>query len=434
MLPHGFDEPKNPVALMNRRLSLLFLAACPLLIPACRQHEEMSHEEQAWKRPSGKTWLIHYMPWYETPELRGRWGSHWTGHEKQHQPDRLGVDGKPDIWSHYHPLIGLYDSTDVKVLECQLLQMKIAGIDGVIVDWYGIGKAADYPDIHQATRAMFDAAGRNSMTFSVCYEDRSVAYMEELKILKPEDVRVHLTETLQWMDKEWFRHDHYQRIGGRPLMLNFGPMHIKDPSVWSAALGSVPDRPMFFGLHHLWKNAGGDGGFMWVNQNVWDGSPHESSIGQRLQMEYDHASTDPAKLIVSAYPGFRDIYAKPHPVLEYRDGATMGESLRTCMKSPSEIVQFVTWNDYGEGTMIEPTHEFGYTFLEVIQDERKKELGSQFPFSKNDLRLPARLLELRRKGTASEKAAERIARLIIQGEPAAARAELDRIAPVSTQS
>lgn len=417
---------------MSYRLTLT-LATCILLVSACRR-EEQAPKPTVWKREFGKTWLMHYMPWYATPEVRGHWGSHWTGHEKQHQPDRMKADGKPDIWSHFHPLIGLYDSTDANVLECQLLQMKIAGIDGVVVDWYGIGKTADYPEIHQAARAMFEAAGRNAMTFSVCYEDRSVAYMEELKILKPDQVRGHLTETLQWMEKEWFRHDHYHRIGGRPLMLNFGPMHIKDASVWSAALGSVPDRPMFFGLHHLWRNVGADGGFMWVNQSVWNNSPDEAAIGRRLQMEYDHASADPAKLMVSAYPGFRDVYQNPHPVLDHRGGATMGESLRTCMKGPWETVQFVTWNDYGEGTMIEPTHEFGYTFLEVIQDERRKELGASFPFSNDDLRLPARLLDFRRKNPSSAAVADGIARMIHRGDPAAARAELDRVSPAAPQS
>ncbi len=27
----------------------------------------------------------------------------------------------------------------------------------------------------------------------------------------------------------------------------------------------------------------------------------------------------------------------------------------------------MTWNDYGEGTMIEPTKEFGYGFLNTLQ-------------------------------------------------------------------
>ena len=105
----------------------------------------------------------------------------------------------------------------------------------------------------------------------------------------------------------------------------------------------------------------------------------------------------------------------------------MRESMQACLRGTSNIVQLVTWNDYGEGTMIEPTHEFGYTFLEVIQSERKQEIGSGFPFVKEDLGLPARLLALRRKPNPSTGACDRIATLIEAGDCAAARAELDRM-------
>lgn len=420
----GFPEHgRGPVRDIRRRLPMriLPLAICVLFsLPACRQKTEQANVP-SWTRKSGKTLLMHYMPWYETPEVRGAWGSHWTGHAKEHDPSLIDEQGLPDIWSHYHPLIGLYDSTDPDVLECQLLQMKIAGVDGVIVDWYGIGKAADYPAIHDATREMFSAAGTNGMKFSVCYEDRSIGYMEELRILKPEESGAHLTDTFRWMQEEWFREPQYVRLGGRPLVLNFGPMHVKDPAVWSSALGSVPDRPALYGLHHLWKQAGADGGFMWVNQSVWNGSPDEEAIRERLQKEYDHASDDTAKLIVSAYPGFRDVYEDPHPVLDHRNGATMKESLRACMAGPWDIVQLVTWNDYGEGTMIEPTREFGYTFLEVIQEERRAEQGEDFPYRKDDLRLPAMLLALRRNASVAAGTCDQIAELIRGGDCAAAR-------------
>lgn len=411
---------------MKSTVRLLPVLAGVLLV-SCQQKQETA--SQPYARTSGKTLLMHYMPWYETPAVRGQWGSHWTGHEKQHKPDQIGADGMPDIWSHFHPLIGLYDSTDADVLECQLLQMKIAGVDGVIVDWYGIGPSADYPSTHAATRAMFDAAGRQDMKFAVCYEDRSIAYMEELKVLKPDQVPGHLTDTLQWMQKNWFSQPQYFRLVGRPLVLNFGPMHVRDAATWSAALGSVPDRPAFYGLHHLWKDVGADGGFMWVNQSAWNGSPDEATIRQRLQVEYDHASTDPAKLIVSAYPGFNDVYAQSHPVLDHRDGKTMRESLRACMQTPSDIVQLVTWNDYGEGTMIEPTHEFGYKFLEVIQSERKTELGQDFPFQPEDLQLPSELLSIRRKTGVPRETGDRIASLIAAGDCTTAREEIARVNP-----
>jgi hypothetical protein len=34
-----------------------------------------------------------------------------------------------------------------------------------------------------------------------------------------------------------------------------------------------------------------------------------------------------------------------------------------------DYIQIVTWNDYGEGTMIELTREFGYTFLTLLQEK-----------------------------------------------------------------
>lgn len=33
----------------------------------------------------------------------------------------------------------------------------------------------------------------------------------------------------------------------------------------------------------------------------------------------------------------------------------------------TEMIQICTWNDYGEGTIIEPTDEFGTTFVDIIQ-------------------------------------------------------------------
>lgn len=35
--------------------------------------------------------------------------------------------------------------------------------------------------------------------------------------------------------------------------------------------------------------------------------------------------------------------------------------------SHTDIVQICTWNDYGEGTVIEPTLEFGTQFVDIIQ-------------------------------------------------------------------
>jgi hypothetical protein len=73
--------------------------------------------------------------------------------------------------------------------------------------------------------------------------------------------------------------------------------------------------------------------------------------------------------------------------LNYSNGDIFKLTLEYAEKAQPAVIQIITWNDYGEGTIIEPTIERGYAELEVLQDFRKKYDGS-FAFSKADLRAP----------------------------------------------
>lgn len=387
----------------------------------------------AWQpapTPAGKVLLMHYMPWYVTPAVRGVWGSHWKGPQGQHRPDQRGPDGRPDIWSHYHPLIEPYDSSDPHVLECQLLQMRLAGINGVVADWYGIGPHADHPSIHVATEALFEATRKFGLTFAACYEDRAVDLAVNWQRLDPALTTNELTATLRWMQDHWFSQPHYVRLDGRPLLLNFGPMYFRDPAAWQTAFAGLPERPYFFGLHHLWRQAGADGGFTWVHYDPWEGAPDQRQILTRIGEVFTYFSSDPRQVLVSAYPGFNDVYTNEfHHELAYRDGATLRETLQVAVAGPWPVIQLVTWNDYGEGTMIEPTHEFGYTFLEIIQEQRRQEGGGPFPYTAADLRLPARLFALRKGGQVAAGDLDDVARLLVAGQTDQARARLDQLTP-----
>ncbi|MCB1070370.1 MAG: hypothetical protein KDL31_08440 [Kiritimatiellae bacterium] len=375
-----------------------------------------------------KILMMHYMPWYRTKAVRGFWGSHWTGHNAEHNPDQIGEDGLPDIWSHYHPLIGLYDSTDPDVLECHLLQMKLAGIDGVIADWYGIAGVADFPEIHDATRALFDAARINGMTFAACYEDRTIQLQVEWGKLEPDQIPQQLAETFRWMEDNWFSHAHYQQFLDRPLVLNFGPIYVRDPAPWNAARNALSVKPVLFGLHHIWRLAGGDGGFTWVHHEPFQDVSSPETIRTRIGEVFSYFSKNPDEVIVSAYPGFNDVYThERHQELAYRDGKTLEQTLEVGMAGPWKMIQLVTWNDYGEGTMIEPTHEFGYRFLEIVQDARRQEQGASFRYTHEDLRLPARLLDLRRTGNLDRSELDAIADHLARGQTPEARRLLDRL-------
>ena len=98
--------------------------------------------------------FVHYMPWYQSEEFSGSWGWHWT--MNHFDPTVLNENGRPTVASHYMPLTGPYDSADPAILEYQVLLMKMSGMDGVIVDWYGTSDFRDYAAINQATEELFD--------------------------------------------------------------------------------------------------------------------------------------------------------------------------------------------------------------------------------------------------------------------------------------
>lgn len=402
---------------MTKPTTLLALA-----LLALSALSSLAHAETTRDAPARKTMLMHYMPWYESPDVRGVWGGHWTGWGR-HNPEAIGEDGLPDIYSHFHPLIGLYDSADPHVVECQLLQMKIAGVDGVIADWYGIANAADYPPIHEATKVLFDKAGEFDMSFAVCFEDRTVEVQVKQNKLAEDRIPDHLAETLGWLESNWFSQEHYFRIDGRPLFMLFGPIYVHEPKPWDIALSSIDTRPMFFPLHHLWQKAGGDGGFTWVHQQAWEGEPTRDQILSTLDGIFRHPARDPAlvaeQVIASVVPGFIDIYDQSYLTLDHREGKTLDEHLEVVMNGPWPVVQLVTWNDYGEGTMFEPTHEFGYRFLEQLQDVRRAEGG--ITGTHQDLRLPARLLEIRRSEYTDTAHLDQISAALSDGRYDAAR-------------
>jgi hypothetical protein len=384
---------------------------------------------EARAQGSGKTLLMHYMPWFQSPEVTGFWGPHWTAFDNSFDPELI-INGRREIWSNYYPLIGPYDSSDPDVLEYHLLLMKLAGVDGVIADWYGLSSAVDYPLVHAGTLALFDATADFGLEFSVCYEDRTVGVLLDQGLLTPAGVEAHLTSEFQWMDGNWFGSPHYTRSGGRPLLLNFGPISVQDPTPWDNSLASLPLRPDLFSLHNLWTTNDADGGFAWVHWSAWAGDPPEPTVKQRLTGIFDGVSTNPTRVIPSAVAGFDDAYASGQgfPFLDHRGGETLRVALDLAIDGPWPVVQLVTWNDFTEGTMIEPTEEFGYTFLEVIQQRRRDELGPSFEFDASDLRLPHRLFVLRKFGAASDTQLDAVSDLLRTGQVDQARVELSAIA------
>ena len=75
-----------------------------------------------------------------------------------------------------------------------------------------------------------------------------------------------------------------------------------------------------------------------------------------------------------AYPGFHDFYEQGNAGSSYfeiphDDGETLDTIFQLLFEQNEkfDLLQLATWNDFGEGTMFEPTFEFGFDFLNQLQ-------------------------------------------------------------------
>lgn len=341
--------------------------------------------------------LAHYMPWYQTPDISGYWGWHWT--MDHFNPSQTDEEGRAQIASQFMPLTGPYDSADEAVLEYQVLLMKLSGIDGVIADWYGTADFNDYATINAATEKLFETITRAGLKFAICYEDRTLTNIVNATDMPHEDALQQGQADLQYAQQNWLSSEAYVTYQGQPLWFIFGPLYFRQPSDWETIFTGIEPTPGLVTLD-------GHMGFAALTSYPWP--PMEMSGGIELPqsilqsyLERFYRNAERTEMIVgTAFPGFYDIYAEAdvrssYGYIDARDGDTLRETLAMALAANPEIIQLATWNDYGEGTTIEPTEDYGYTRLEIIQQTRQT-IDSDFAATPDDLQMPFMLLQARR--------------------------------------
>ncbi|RYY15305.1 MAG: hypothetical protein EOO36_12940, partial [Cytophagaceae bacterium] len=171
---------------------------------------------------------MHYMPWFETPATNnGAWGLHWR---MSNQNPNIIVDpatGKRQIAAYYYPLIGPYASSDPDVLEYHLLLLKYAGVDGLLIDFYGNG-GNDLPLLLRNTNALVPRTADVGLKFGVVFEDQFAATLADA------------TANMQYVGANYFSKPNYLQVNGKPLLLTFGPQKYQTPADWTQILGALP--------------------------------------------------------------------------------------------------------------------------------------------------------------------------------------------------
>ncbi len=338
--------------------------------------------------------LVHYMPWFESkPELKF-WGWHWT---MNHFDPEIIQDNKRAIASNYYPSIGPYDSNDRDVLYYHAMLMKFAGIDGVIIDWYGLTDYRDYAILHRNTLSFIEVLSEVGLKFAICYEDQTVPILETAGKITQKTRVDHVAQELDWLDTNWFKHSNYVHWNGKPVLLSFGNQGLSN-SEWLECF-KIFQKPVSYFSEHERRS---------VAVGAFDWPVPKAGVDSIRSFAKNSKAWD--TFIPIAYPRFHDIYeeAKLHEsygLIGDDNGETFAKTFNWAVKSKATIVQIATWNDWGEGTGIEPSLEYGFRDLEVIQ-KHKRSNNAKFAFTNFDLKLPLTWYQLKKCAAAESELEE----------------------------
>ncbi len=351
---------ENTLFLLGFIIVLIFFSSCDdNNHPNPDQFELIKYDPVDVARENPMHIYVHYMPWFEDKNSSGEgsWSMHWTMTTRN--PDNIDTAGNREIASHFYPLIGPYASSDPDLIEYHLLLMKYAGIEGILFDWYGASDINDYGSIRDNTEHMIDKLEEVGLKFAIVYEDRTIsAALEENTELN----RIFAAqEDMIYIENNYFSNPAYIHIDSKPLLMVFGPEEFHTPTEWDEIISAFNEAPLFLILNGKSSETApsSSGEYIWVDNTSLD-----TKYGTRNNFEY---------YMGGAYPGFLDYYQEGgwgdgfSWSIDFNDGITFQNNMQKALDYSIDYLQLITWNDFGEGTMIEPTIEFEFSLLEKVQ-------------------------------------------------------------------
>lgn len=241
-------------------------------------------------------------------------------------------------FTNYTPSLGWYDSSDPATIDKQLALGADAGLEAFISSWWGPG--------HHTDKALPALLGRITATNSPAPTMRLAVYYEEEGQSNPSSAKI--VDDLRYLEANYFSNSGYLRVNGKPVIFVWA-----DPSDGADMATRWADAKTAFG------------GDVYVVLKVFSGyrkvTPQPDSWHQ-----YGPAVAYSEQLPFSATvsPGFW-LKGEAAPRLG-RDIDRFRTDVKR-MRDSGAFWQLVTsWNEWGEGTSVEPANEFGTAYVDAL--------------------------------------------------------------------
>ncbi len=261
---------------------------------------------------------IFYYPWYGTAARDGNW-EHWQ---------QNGNTPPARIASGWYPARNPYSSSDAAVVQAQMHEIAEMGVQTLIVSWWGTG-SAEAARLAAVTRAA-GVAGLRIAVHVEPYRGRTPAtLLTDLRSLSASGVTdAYVYDSTSTPDDEW-----------------------------RALNEAIPDMRLFANTNLPGKaEAGRFAGLYTYDVRIYDGSSFHRMCASARRRGLLCAP--------SVGPGFDAVRATGDPRVRPRaNGATYDTMWRGAIRAAPEIVTITSYNEWHEGTQIEPARPVGSDYL-----------------------------------------------------------------------
>ena len=296
--------------------------------------------------------LAFYYGWYGNVQVSYEW-RHW----EKVDPVIERIENVADF-----PAYGAYDSHDAVIVDRQAAAAHAAGITGFIASWWGRDSFED-----RGMPLLLVAAAKHKLSVSAYYEQiRGEDAASRVKAAV-DDIEYLLAQ--YGSDKAWLRAD------GKPVLFIYGrALHELSPADWQEVMAQVRrDNP---------------GGVVLIADSLdpksvsaFDGASTYNITGQTQHKTppeiraWAHAAypkmvaaAGPGKIsTVTIIPGYDDRNTgrlSPRPITDRWGRETYRVLWQEAIAAAPDYVLITSWNEWHEGSEIEPSVEYGSRILD----------------------------------------------------------------------
>lgn len=325
----------------------LFLSTSAALLQAAAGTTKVPHQV-----------LAFYYTWYGAPNANGR-ALHWN---------RVDASKHEISDSTHYPALGAYSSRDPAVIDRHIDEAKAHGVTGFIATWWCQGRYED-----KAFPVVLAEAEAKHLKVTVYWETAPGKGQAQID---------HAVRDLVYLLSHYGQSKAFLKVEGRPVIFVYGRVMGQVPAAsWPVILkaanakagdflliadGYTEGHAAFFDGVHEYNNCGAVKGKSPEALRVWAAGHYAKAVS--LARRHNRISC------VTVIPSYDDTkIRKPGLKAERQDGEVYRVLWQEAIKAKPDWVLITSWNEWHEGSEIEPSLEYGDKYLSLT-----KEYGIRF--------------------------------------------------------